>query len=287
MDYQIARKVAQTAVRRAGRLLLENFQKVQRIEIKTRRDLVLAIDLKAERLIVQEIQRHFPDHNILSEQAGFTDKGSPYTWVIDPMDGSVNYYNGVAPFCTSMALVYRQTTILSAIYDPMEKKLYYAERGKGAWVNDRRLRVSRHADIHNTLVMTHLSSRRIARALTLKTFGRLYDYDMRIRLFGSGIAALTYVASGTFDIFYNILTYPWDIVSGALLVEEAGGKVTDFQGRPITLKSTSIVATNHRFHATILRIVKGAHVSSKVIHKAIFRTIHGDKAVRHSKSSRH
>ncbi|MDD5342527.1 MAG: inositol monophosphatase family protein [Patescibacteria group bacterium] len=280
MNNNRARQVIQTAVRRAGRLLLKNFNKVQRVELKTRKDLVLAIDVQLEKMILRDLRRHFPEYNTLSEQQGFSDHGSAYTWVLDPMDGSVNYFNGVLPVCVGVALVYRNTIILSAVYEPLEKRFYFAERGQGAWLNGRQIKVSRHTDIHNTLVMTHLSSRRIARALTLKTFGRLYDHDMRIRMNGSGIAALAYVAAGKFDVFYNILTYPWDIIPGALLVQEAGGKVTDFQGRPITLKSTSVLGTNRRFHSTLLRLVKDAHVPSEVIHKAVFRSIHGEQGLR-------
>jgi len=279
-NQKLLKTVAQRAVRRSGRLVYKNFHRIQQVALRTRKELVLRTDMQSEKIIINEIRRYFPEHNLLSEECGQRTQGSDYTWVIDPLDGTVNYYNGITPFRIGLCVLYRNQPTISAIYNPMKNNLYFAEKGRGAWLNQKRIRVSRRNDIHNCLIMTHLSSRKVARQLTIRQLETLFQHNMRIRLFGCGLAGLTYIAQGTLDVFYNLLTYPWDILPGALLVKEAGGKVTETNGHKLTASSTSVLATNGKFHTPILHLIRQAQVPVRFRKRVNQRIVTGETFIK-------
>lgn len=253
---QAAAIIAKQAVKEAGRLLMDSFEHVGGMSLKGKSDIVTELDLKSNQLIKDKLALNFPDHSILSEETGLEHHDSKYIWIIDPLDGTINYYYGSTPFRVGICLLEDKQPLLTAIYNPVKDALYFAQRGQGARVNDRTVRVNENADLTKSIIMTHLSSKHEARTKTIAALDRVFSRAMHMRMFGSGLAALCYIAVGKFDVFFNAKTYAWDILPGALLIQEAGGTVTDIHGGPITAESTSILATNGKVHTEMLELLK-------------------------------
>jgi myo-inositol-1(or 4)-monophosphatase len=256
MDRDHFGKIAQEAVREAGKLLMDNFEKVETMSFKGKSDIVTEIDVLSERIMEEKLNVHFPGHSILSEEKGFTDNSSSFTWIMDPIDGTINYYFGTSPFRVALCLLEDKKPVITAIYNPLKDQLYFSEVNKGAFLNGKRIKVNENFDVKNSVVMTHLSSKKEARARTILALENIFSKTMHMRMFGSGLAAMTYIANGKFDVFFNVKTNPWDIMPGALLIEEAGGIVTDIKGEKITYESTSVLATNGKVHTEMLRLLE-------------------------------
>jgi len=239
-----------------AKTLIDNLNKVKTCSFKAKSDIVTEIDIKAEKLIISKIKKNFPDHSIHSEEEGLIDNKSSFLWVIDPVDGTMNYYHAASPFRVAVCLVENNIPLISAIYNPVRDQLYFAERGKGATLNNRKIKVNNNFELKNSVVMTHISSKKDARVRTIIALDSIFNKTLHMRMFGSGLAAMTYVASGKFDVFFNISTHPWDILPGALIVEEAGGVVTDIQGKKINADSKSVLATNGKVHADMLKLLQ-------------------------------
>lgn len=248
--------IAQKIVKEAGQFLMANFEKVQTVSFKGKGDIVTQADLGAEEIITQALAKYFPDHSVLSEEAGLHDNHSKYIWIVDPLDGSINYYHGSSPFRVGLCLLENKAPILTAVYNPLKDMLYFAEKGRGATLNGRPISVNANDDITRSIVMTHLSSHKTPRARTILALENIFSHTMHMRMFGSGLAAMSYVASGKFDVFFNVKTSPWDILPGALLIQEAGGTATDIKGGKITYKSTSVLATNGLVHRKMLGLLE-------------------------------
>jgi myo-inositol-1(or 4)-monophosphatase len=255
-DLQKAKKISIEAAKDAGALLMDNLTKVKQKSFKAKHDIVTEVDIAAEKIIVEKIKSAFPGHNILSEESGATKNNSEFSWLIDPTDGTMNYYHASPPFRVALCLMKNNQPLLSTIYNPAKDELYYAEKGQGATMNGKSIGVNENFDIKNSVVMTHISSKKDARARTILALDNIFKKTLHMRIFGSGIAAMTYVASGKFDVFFNVKTYPWDILPGALLVQEAGGIVTDIEGKNITTESTSVLATNGKVHKQMLELLE-------------------------------
>lgn len=256
MDTALAASViAKQAVREAGQLLADHFEKVTSMSFKGKNDIVTDLDLRSNEILRSKIGHHFPDHSILSEESGLEAHKSKYIWIIDPLDGTINYFYGSAPFRVGACLLEDGQPLVAAIYNPLRKVLYFAQRGHGATINNKLMRVNDNADLAHSIVMTHLSSKHQARAKTIAALDSVFSHAMHMRMFGSGLAAMCYIASGKFDVFFNVRTHPWDILPGALLIQEAGGTVTDIHGGRITGRSTSVLATNGHVHAKMLSLL--------------------------------
>ncbi len=257
MDIALTKNVAISAAKEAGKLLNNNFQKPKEMSFKGKSDIVTKVDLESEKIILDLIRSHFPDHAILSEEAGFTGSDTAkYMWIVDPLDGTMNYYYGMNPYRVGICLLEDKQPILNVLYNPTKEEIYVAQKGEGAFLNDKKITVSDNADLKNSIIMTHLSSKKDVRARTISVLDNIFSESMHIRMFGSGLAALSYIASGKFDVFFNVLQKPWDILPGALLIEEAGGKITDIKGGKITHESTSVLATNGRVHNQMLKLLE-------------------------------
>lgn len=258
MDIELAKTTAISAAREAGKLLNENFQKAKKMSFKGEKDIVTDIDIKAEKIILDLITSQFPDHNILSEEAGSIIRDdSPYLWIIDPIDGTVNYYHRMNPYRVGICLLENKQLVLNVLYDPTKDELYIAQKGKGAFLNDTKMQVSANADIKNSVVLANLSSRREPRVATLKIIEKMFGEVMRMRVYGSSLAQMSYIATGKADAFFDVSIKPWDFLPAVLLIEEAGGKVTDIKGGEITPESTSVIATNGKVHDQILKLLGG------------------------------
>lgn len=219
-------------------------------------NLVTEADKKSEEAIMAVIRENFPDHFILSEEAGEIKQDSQYKWIIDPIDGTVNFANGIPICCVSIAVEKDGQMILGAVYAPFINEFYFAERGKGAFLNDKQIHVStQHEVIHACMVTgfpyTYINSPNGP----LEVFSRLIRKGIPVRRLGSAAIDLCWVAAGRFDGFYEHKLQAWDSAAGFLLVEEAGGKVTDFKGDHYSPYQPHIVATNGKIHNELLDVV--------------------------------
>jgi myo-inositol-1(or 4)-monophosphatase len=241
--------------REAGKIIREGFGKNFSFEYKTNEsNIVTEIDKRAEELIKEFITKNFSEHSILAEESGETINNSEYIWVVDPLDGTTNFAHGLPIFSVSIGLRKNDETIAGVVYDVMADNLYSAELNKGSYCNDLRLQVSSEKNIAHSLAVTGFPydiADNPEHALEL--FTKIIKKTRGIRRLGSAAIDFCYVAKGVFDIFWEVHLNPWDICAGQLIVEEAGGKVTDFKGNSIGLSGTTILCTNNQLHDTMIR----------------------------------
>lgn len=241
----------------AGRRQRAHFRSPIVIEKKGAIDLVTEIDLAVEREFRALVAERFPDHTVLGEEgaAGRVDPVSPSRcrWIIDPIDGTTNYAHGLALFCVSIALEVDGEVVLGVVYDPMAEELFTAERGMGARLNGQPLAVTACADLGDALLCTGFPySVREKPGHLIDAFGAFMARSRAVRRLGSAALDLCYVAAGRFDAFYEEALQCWDMAAGALIVAEAGGRVTGTAGEPFTPYAGHVVASNGHLHAAVL-----------------------------------
>jgi len=221
-------------------------------------NLVTEVDHKSEEVIFGVIKEAFPDHYILSEEAGAMPKDSTYKWIIDPIDGTVNYANGIPICCVSIGLEKEGTIIMGAVYNPFIGEFFFAEKGKGATVNGKPIQVSKKNDLLTSCLVTGFPYTYLDdKNGPLQVFDKLIRKGIPVRRLGSAAIDLCWVAMGRFDGFYEHKLQAWDSAAGFLMVEEAGGKVTDLSGNYYNPYQPGIIATNGLIHDELLRIVNG------------------------------
>ncbi len=247
------KEVAIKAAKSAGKISMDNFSRPFKIKAKGDRDLVTDVDLKVQKEIVRIIKKSYPGDDILSEEKPTSSSKSEFRWIIDPIDGTHNFIKKIAIFGTSIALEYKGEVTLGVIYMPVTKELYLAEKGKGAYLNAKRIHVSKRALKESTIVYD--SSIRYNRVPMLSCLGELAHKAFNVRMFGSTVRALSYLAEGKVDLEVEFNDKVWDFAAGLLLVEEAGGKATDFQGRPWKPKNAEYVASNGKIHKEVLSLI--------------------------------
>ncbi len=247
------KKIAVEAAKEAGRILIDNFRKPIKIKFKKDKSLVTNIDLAAERKIVKLIKDNYPKDNILAEESKYQTSNSEFKWIIDPLDGTHNYIHQIEVFGTSIALEFKNEVILGVIYLPVTKKFYIAQKNKGAYLNGRRINVSKRSLEEATMVYD--SSIRYNKELMLGSLEKIVDKVFNIRMFGSSVHHLSYLAEGKIDLDIEYNDKLWDFATGLLLVEEAGGKATDFQGKKWSSKTKGYIASNGIIHKDILKII--------------------------------
>lgn len=218
-------------------------------------DLVTEVDQRAERLVRQSLTKAFPEYGFYGEETGHTTTASPYQWYVDPIDGTTNFIHGLPMFCTSIALARHGVPVVAAIYDPTRPELFTAIRGRGAFVNGRRLRVSRVRRLQDSLWSTGFPSefRRTPHKF-LRPFAAFQLTTHAVRRTGSAALNLAYVACGRLDGVWEERIWPWDMAAAMLLIREAGGRVTSMTGRATQLVDDHVFATNGRLHAAALRV---------------------------------
>ena len=243
------------AVIRAGDVQMAHFGGDMQVDKKGAIDLVTNIDTEVERAFRAMIAERFPDHTVLGEefsQAAQRDATAKYCWVFDPVDGTTNYAHGLPIFCSSLALEIDGLPVAGAIYDPTRRELFTAERGHGAWLNGRPLRVSRADTILDSLLVTGFPySVQQESGELVGLFAEFLRTSRAVRRLGSAALDLCYVAAGRFDAFWEQQLNPWDMSAGALIVQEAGGHVTDSAGGAFSSRNGSIIASNGRIHAAM------------------------------------
>lgn len=248
-------EVARETAKEAGDLLLKLFGKVE-IGFKTDKSIVTEADLQSEKLIRSLIRQEYPEHDILGEEMGRSGDSSPYLWVIDSLDGTTNYSIRNPFFDVSIALTYNAEPVVGVVYYPFGGELFHAVRGGGAYLNDESIRVSRRD--FNSSILTFCNNRdqeSVKRIVDI--FGRLKPVNNKFRQFGAGALELSYVACGRADAFLMVGANPWDVAAGVLLVREAGGIATDFQGMAYNINSKDLLAANRMVHSRLLEVVGG------------------------------
>jgi myo-inositol-1(or 4)-monophosphatase len=239
----------------AGRLQRQHFRSPLDVQKKGAIDLVTEIDIAVERDFRRLIGERFPDHAVMGEEGGLAGgrEGASHRWIIDPIDGTTNYAHGLALFCVSIALEVDGETVLGVIFDPMAEELFTAERGEGARLNGRRIHVSDCRSLTDALVCTGFPySVREKPGHLIAGFAEFMRLSRAVRRLGSAALDLCYTAAGRFDAFYEESLHAWDIAAGALLVEEAGGRVTGVMGAPFSPHGGHIVASNGHLHGVVL-----------------------------------
>jgi myo-inositol-1(or 4)-monophosphatase len=238
------------AAREAGKVLQQNFRGSFSVSNKEGiNNLVTEVDHASEKVIMDIIRASFPDHFILSEEAGEIFMDSSYKWIIDPIDGTVNYANGIPLCCVSIAVEHERKMIYGAVYNPFLNEFYFAERGKGATLNNETIHVSQTTEVIKSCLVTGFPYTYLDQPNgPLEVFARFIRKGIPVRRLGSAAMDLCWVAAGRFDGFYEHKLQAWDSAAGFLLVEEAGGKVTDFAGNPYDPYQPQILATNAKIH---------------------------------------
>lgn len=248
-------EVAQQAALEGGKLLRSRFRRQQRTSLKGRGNFLTEADLLSEKVILGRLREEFPGWGVISEESPPTNTGSPYTWVVDPMDGTNNYAFGIPFFCVCVALRLGEQTRLGVTYDPIRRELFWAEAGGGAFVNGKPIAVSTRQERRRSLIACDLGYDDARGAEMLDFMRRLWPDVHSLRVLGSGALGLAYVAAGRIDLYLHRCLYPWDIAAGVLLVHEAGGKVSDWSDNPITTTSQEIIAGTPAVHSQVMALI--------------------------------
>ncbi len=244
--------------RQAGKILYNGYEKVHQVSYKGTIDLVTEIDHQSEAFLIGEVQRQFPGHRILAEESGALDGHAEHLWLIDPLDGTVNYAHGVPMFCVSVAYAHKKQVTLAAVYDPLRDEMFTAEHGKGSWLNGRALKVAQVDELQKSLLVTGFpyDTWNTPRN-NFEYFTRLAKMTQGVRRLGSAALDLCYVGAGRFDGYWELSVKPWDVAAAGLVAEEAGAKVTSVDGGDDYLGSSqSLLAANPGLYKKILAELK-------------------------------
>lgn len=251
--------VAAKAARQAGDIIARQMGRLDsiKVEIKQQNDFVTEVDKAAEEAIIEALQKAYPDHAILAEESGLHgDENAEYQWIIDPLDGTTNYVHGFPQFAVSIALKKGNALEHACIYNPLSQEQFTASRGKGAFLNNRRIRVSHRNKLAGALLGTGFPIKQPQLMDSyIKTFHKLCLETAGIRRAGAATLDLAYVACGRLDGFWEMGLKPWDMAAGALLVREAGGFVTDFDGGEDFMKSGDIIAAPPKLTAALIQAI--------------------------------
>ena len=254
IDLVKAEKFAIGIAEKAGKLILENKNKIEITEIKDKQDFCTNVDLKSEKLIIDAIKKEYPDHVIISEEIGKVDKKSDYAWIIDPIDGTKNFMRNMPLFCVSIALQFRGKTVVGSVYNPTSEMMFHAREGGGAWLDGHEIKVSDIKKIDHAYA--YIDSGKIYkldendRDIALLRLGNLMKSVFRVHSYGSGALGLCHLAQGSYDIYFDITghTKLVDIAAGSIIVKEAGGTFSKMDGH--------VLATNGHLEKKIIELLK-------------------------------
>jgi myo-inositol-1(or 4)-monophosphatase len=252
---------ATEAVLRAGKIQLERFGTPIRVDKKGTIDLVTEVDLAVERMFRALIDERYPGHAVLAEELQATspaDESADHVWIFDPLDGTTNYAHGLPIFCSALALEIAGSVEIAAVYDPVRDELYTAARGAGAWLNGERLRVSRTDRLLDSLMVTGFPYD-VHETLdeVIGLFAAFVGRSRAVRRLGSAALDLCYVAAGRLDGFWEARLRPWDTSAASLIVAEAGGRVTRWDGSPFRARDGELAASNGHIHDELLEVIRG------------------------------
>ena len=245
--------------RDAGNLLKGKFNSKLEIHYKGEINLVTEADKMSEDLIIEAINSSFPDHGILSEESPAQNSQAKMRWIIDPLDGTTNYAHGYPVFCVSIALEKEGVIVLGIIYDPLREDMFVAERGKGAYLNSKKLKVSKTATLSRSILATGFPyDIRVSKDNNLNYFNLMVMEAQAIRRAGAAALDIAYLACGRFDGFWELKLMPWDMAAGCLMVEESGGVISDMIGGRWDISLPNVLVSNGLIHEQMISIFKRA-----------------------------
>jgi myo-inositol-1(or 4)-monophosphatase len=247
-------EVALSAAKEVGEMLRKGFGWQHSVRYKGEVDLVTEVDEQAEQVIREILLGAFPAYGMLAEEGGALVGEEDARWIVDPLDGTTNYAHQLPIFCVSIALERSGEVVLGVVHDPIREETYVAERGGGATLNDEPIKVSNTEELIQALIATGFPYDRAEMPEAIELFGRFTATTQGMRRLGSAALDLCYVASGRLDGYYERGIWPWDLAAGALILEEAGGKVTDYRGGILNLEGREIVASNGALHAAMTKL---------------------------------
>ncbi len=263
-DIEEYEKAAVEIAVKAGNLLQKKRSEERDIEYKGEADLVTDADTASEKMITEFLSQRFPDHGIVAEEGSEKDASSDFSWIIDPLDGTTNYAHGFPVYCVSIGLLYQNQVILGIIYNPILNELFRATLGEGAFLNDRPIKVSKENRLGNSLLATGFPyDKNESDRDNIGYFAAFTKGIRGIRRLGSAALDLAYAACGRLDGFWELKLKPWDIAAGALMVKEAGGRVSGFSGELLDIQKGDVIASNGIIHNDMLEIIRSVDDRSK------------------------
>jgi len=251
------KRIALKAVKGGGAILMEYLGKVQSIDYKGEINLVTEADRRSEEVVMGIIKDSYPDHRMLAEETGDSGESSSFKWIIDPLDGTTNYAHGYPCFCISLAIEHEGEVIYATVYDPVREELFTAEKGKGAYLNGKAIKVSSTQQLNQSLLCTGFPyDVRNDMNSNILHFRNFLLKTQAVRRDGSAALDLCYTATGRFDGFWEQKLFPWDVAAGSLLVTEAGGNLSNFKGENFSIYDKEIVASNGIIHNQMIEVLR-------------------------------
>lgn len=247
---------AKDMAKEAGKLIRDNYGKIKTKEMKADKSSVTNVDKESEALIISRIKKKFPDHAILSEESGSNNKKSEYLWIIDPIDGTRNFMHEIPLFSVSIGLVKNNRPYIGVVYFPILDEIYHAEKGKGAFLNGKKIHVSARTIKDMPLMSYGANIFEKDVEWHKRKVSELVKITSKIRMFGCATVNMSYLAAGRFDAFIGRYGKIWDYAASIVIVNEAGGKITDIEGKPYTMETTDFVVSNGKFHDELIKITK-------------------------------
>ena len=248
---------AEAIAHKAGRMIKENINTSTEIFFKGAVDLVTDFDNRAQRMIFDHLSSCYPEHDFMGEEGLSKDRGGEFRWIIDPLDGTTNYAHGFPIFCVSIALERKGEIVVGVVFDPMREEMFSAEKGGGAFLDGKKIQVSSVDDLDKSLVATGFPyDLRQTRVNNIDHFNNFLVRVQAIRRCGSAAMDLCYVACGRFDGFWELKLNPWDVAAGVLIVEEAGGNISDFKNGEFSIFGSEILASNGLIHNQMVEVLQ-------------------------------
>lgn len=257
------RQTAFAAARKAGSILRERLGKIKAVDYKSAFNIVTDVDKQSEDAVISILKSEFPDHQILAEETGAHKASTAKRWLIDPLDGTTNYAHGYPFFCVSIGFEDAGVMQFGVVFNPISEELFWAERGQGAYLNDKRITVSANKTLATSLLVTGFPpDTQTAKISNMAEFARITDMSHGVRRDGSAALDLSFVACGRFDGFWELKLAPWDLAAGTLIVREAGGTVSNLTGGPFDMSTGHVVADNGLIHDELIKALSFSEVLS-------------------------
>ena len=245
------------AAKAAAQLIQDNIGHATSIKSKSNiNDLVTEVDRACERKVIEIIKEKYPDHQIIGEEYGHQESNSEYQWIIDPIDGTVNFAHGIPLCCVSIGLAHKGRVIMGAVYNPMMNELFMAEKGQGAFLNGQQIKVSKHHDINTSVIITGIVTYVGENRKSIEVFDLLMKGGRPVRCIGSAALSLCWVACGRAEAYFEYKLNPWDVAAGKIILEEAGGYFTDFNGNEEPVLGPETLATNTLIHRDLQILIE-------------------------------
>jgi len=244
------------AARDAGKVIINNYEHVGKLKFKDPRSIVTKADVLSEETIMNTIRKKFPKHNFLTEESGSIKNSSEYTWIIDPIDGTTNFVSKIPQFAVSIALAKNDEILMGVVYNPCTNEIFFAEKGKGSYLNNKKLQVSKKNKFKDCILGFNLPSNIEIGKKTLYIQRKNFGTFRGIRNFGSAALHLCYLADRKFDLYFSLDLKPWDIAAAKLIVEEAQGKITNIKGKRWNINDKTLVASNKILHKKFIELLK-------------------------------